>query len=316
VDAALKIAYQYWRNQGESQRQRFLAFQGGYHGDTFGAMSVGKDSGFFAHFEDLLFSVHMFEYPETWCDDDNVHKKETDVLQKIAAYLEKHHQEVAAVIIEPLIQGAVGMRMCRSEFLCELSSLMQRYGILVIYDEVMTGFGRTGELFACTKAKTIPDLICLAKGISGGFLPLAATVCSNAIYDIFLGDSFDRALSHGHSYTANPLGCAAGVASLALLQGEETQHKIRMIEQAHKEGLKKLAVKTSIHKIRQCGTIAAFTMNVDSTYGSRISREFQQRCLAQGLLIRPLGNVVYLLPPYCIHQNDLETTYDILEKEL
>ncbi|HLB57893.1 MAG TPA: adenosylmethionine--8-amino-7-oxononanoate transaminase, partial [Gammaproteobacteria bacterium] len=187
IEVALKMAYQFWRNQGVSTRQRFMVFENGYHGDTVGAMSLGKGSQFFKEFDDLLFKVDLFPYPATWIEDNNICEKEEKTLEKIADYLEKYGHETAALIIEPLIQGAGGMRLCRPLFLKKLETLLRTYNILMIYDEVMTGFGRTGNTFACQKAQTQPDIICLAKGLTGGFLPLAVTACREDIYQAFLG---------------------------------------------------------------------------------------------------------------------------------
>jgi len=319
VEVALKMAHQYWRHQGEKKRTRFLAFSGGYHGDTFGAMSVGRSSHFFQHFSELLFQVDIAPYPETWEGDDHIIQKEQDALAWLDHYFNQFPSEVAAVIIEPLIQGASGMRVCRPEFLRALEALTHRYGILTIYDEVMTGFGRTGELFACTKSGTQPDIICLSKGLTGGFLPLAVTACQEYLYQAFLGPSMDAALVHGHSYTANPLGCAAAIASLQLLTEESTQKQIRLIEATHREMLRDMESLSCIEKRRHCGTIAAFNVTASEEYGSLKSQQWREVFLERGLLIRPLGSVVYFLPPYCVPTDALREAYaEVIEffKEL
>jgi adenosylmethionine-8-amino-7-oxononanoate aminotransferase len=316
VEIALKMAYQYWLNKGEKNRKRFIAFEKGYHGDTFGAMSVGKQSGFYSSFEDLLFSVDMFAYPATWLGDELVIEKEQHILLQLENYLKQHGLDTAALIIEPLVQGASGMRMCTSRFLTQLEALVRSYGVLIIYDEVMTGFGRTGEIFACKKASTTPDIICLAKGISGGFLPMAATICHQEIYENFLGDTFARALAHGHSFTANPLGCAAGLASLELLLSPQTQIQLAMIEKVHQEQLGHLVASGRVEKPRFCGTIGAFELKSVEGYGSQSSRQLQQRFIELGLLVRPLGNVIYFMPPYCITETELRTAYKIVTAEI
>lgn len=316
VEVALKMAYQYWRNHGKPHRKRIMAFENGYHGDTVGAMSVGKQSGFYVQFEDLLFPVDHFRYPTTWFDDDAVLEKENMVLEQITQHLELHGQDTAAMILEPLIQGAGGMQMCSVRFLRQLEDLVRSYGVLIIYDEVMTGFGRTGELFACHKAKTTPDIICLAKGITGGFLPLAVTVCQQHVYDAFLGDSFSKALAHGHSFTANPIACAASLASLDILLQAETKQQITVIEQVHHDHMKELKASPRIEKARYCGTIAAFNLVADSVYGSSLSIELRDRFLQRGLLIRPLGNVIYFLPPYCVNETELRQAYKIVIEEI
>lgn len=316
TEVALKMAYQYWQNQGECQRNRFIAFERGYHGDTFGAMAVGKKSGFFGHFEELLFEVKMFSYPETWINDAGVQQKEQEVLQQITDYLEQYGKEIAALIIEPLIQGAGGMRMCRPEFLLKLEQVVRSYGVLIIYDEVMTGFYRTGEYFACLKAQTTPDIICLAKGLTGGFLPLAITACQEKIYQAFLGGSFKQALAHGHSFTANPLGCAAALASLKLLTAASTKAQIEQIELVHRQELQRYSKILPIRHARFCGTVAAFAVDVSADYGSDFSLTLRKNFFKRGLLISPLGNVVYLLPPYCVTPQELKMTYDSIAEEI
>jgi adenosylmethionine-8-amino-7-oxononanoate aminotransferase len=317
VEVALKMAYQYWQNRGECQRKQFIAFEHGYHGDTVGSMSLGKKSGFFNKFKELLIpQIQIFSYPATWMNDEYVHQKEQAVIDKLSDYLQQHHHEIAAMIIEPLVQGASGMNMCTPRFLQQLEKVMKQYGILIIYDEVMTGFGRTGEMFACLTANTTPDIICLAKGLTGGFMPLSATVCSENIYQTFLGNDFSSALAHGHSFTANPLGCAAALASMNILLRDETQQQIRMIEKVHHEILHELTDSDVIEKKRYCGTIMAFNLAVRMDYGSNLSLALRKRFLESGLLIRPLGDVIYFLPPYCISEHELRKAYEIVVHEI
>lgn len=313
VEAALKMAYQFWRNRGEKNRHRFLAFSGGYHGDTFGAMSVGGASTFFQHFTDLMFKVDFAPYPSTWENDENILQKEKAALDWLDNYFRQYREEVAAVIIEPLIQAAGGMHVCRPAFLQALEILAREHEVLVIYDEVMTGFGRTGTLFACEKAGTAPDIICLAKGLTGGFLPLAATVCHEHLYQAFLNQDVDFALAHGHSYTANPLGCAAALASLQLLTTDSTLRQLRLIEETHQQMFALLRDLPAVEALRCCGTMAAFNMVAPAAqYGSLLSQSWRQRFLERGLLIRPLGEVIYLLPPYCITMEDLRNAYQCI----
>lgn len=316
VEVALKMAYQYWRNQGDLKRTRFISFKNGYHGDTFGAMAMSKESFYFKQFSDLLFDVDMFDYPNTWISDVDIGEKENSILEKLKYHLEQHAHETAALIIEPLIQGSGGMNMCRPVFLKKLSALLKSYNVLLIYDEIMTGFYRTGELFACLKTETAPDMICLSKGLTGGFLPLSVTACSDNIYQAFLGSDYTKALGHSHSYTANPLGCAAALASLNLLLSDETAAKIKLIEQIHREELLKLDAYSNIEKIRYCGTAAAFDLKLPADYGSVTSVNLRSLFLKHGLIIRPLGNIVYLLPPYCITEMDLRRAYEIIRNEI
>ncbi len=301
VEVALKMAWQYWRNNGDTGRRLFLAFQGGYHGDTFGAMAVGRTSGYYAPFEDLMCEVRHLPFAPTWMNDADCADREAKALAAIDATLDAHAGECAAFLAEPLVQGASGMNMCRPQFLRAVVERMQSRDIPVILDEVMTGFGRTGTFFAMEQAGVVPDLVCLSKGISGGFLPLAATVANTRIYDAFLGEDFHAAFAHGHSFTANPLGCAAGVASFALFAEEGTLERIRRITEANRAWLAKVAQLPGVSRPRALGSIAAMTLGDDeSDYHAGIGAAIKAKCLERGLLIRPMGNVVYLMPPACI----------------
>jgi adenosylmethionine-8-amino-7-oxononanoate aminotransferase len=309
VEVALKMSYQYWRNLGCCEKKLFLSFDGGYHGDTFGAMSVGAQSGFHNQFKDLFFSVLSIPYPDTWDHDDQVDIKESKAIQILQRYLDEHHNSIAAFVLEPLIQGASGMRICRPQFVKKVVDLVRQHKILIIFDEVMTGFGRTGTYFALDQLDVTPDFLCLSKGITGGFLPLALTVTTQAIYDAFLGDHFTTAFAHGHSYTANPLACSAAVASLHLLQTAQCRHAMKTINQMHKQGVELLKSECQkVEKTRIIGTIAAFDLN----NSAHLMPSLKQKCLEQGLLLRPLGQTVYLLPPYCTLPEEIESAYNKL----
>ncbi len=303
VEVALKMAYQYWRNQGKEKKTSFLSFDGAYHGDTFGAMSVGKKSGFHTAFDDLLFHVLTIPYPETWQDDHCLLEKEAHALSALDRHLEESAETIAAFIAEPLVQGASGMRMCRPEFLRQVIDKVRAHGVLVIFDEIMTGFGRTGTTFALEHVDRTPDFLCISKGITGGFLPLALTITTDTVYQAFLSDSWDKAFAHGHSYTANPLACAAAITSLDLLRAPECQKAIAAIAKAQTQGLETLK---GVSRIRQQGTIAAFDLAEPATPALR------QQFLNQGLLIRPLGKTVYLLPPYCVSPAEIEKAFSII----
>jgi adenosylmethionine-8-amino-7-oxononanoate aminotransferase len=311
VEVALKLSLQYWANLGQSQRKRFIAFDGGYHGDTVGAMSAGASSGYFRAFAPLLFPVDAAPFPATWDGDTEVEAREAEALAAVARLLDG--DEVAAVIIEPLIQGAGGMRICRPQFLQALAGLVRDAGALLVFDEVMTGFGRTGALFACLGAGVTPDLICLSKGLTGGFLPMAMTVAREEIYRGFLSESLETAFLHGHSYTANPLGCAAGLASLELLLQPACAERRAAISLLHREELARLAADAPITRGRVLGTIAAFDLPADQPgYGAAIGGRIKRFCLERGVLVRPLGNVVYLLPPYCTTPEELQQAWKVV----
>ncbi|MDO8607994.1 MAG: adenosylmethionine--8-amino-7-oxononanoate transaminase [Phaeospirillum sp.] len=316
VEVSLKLAHQYWRNRGQ-HRGVYVAFEGGYHGDTAGAMSAGHSSGYFEQWREMLFPVETVPFPATWDNDPEVEAKEQAALDALDLIFASNPDHVAAVIVEPLIQGAAGMRMCRPQFLQALEQRVREAGSLLIFDEVMTGFSRTGGLFACVKAGVTPDLVCLSKGLTGGFLPLSMTVAREAIFQEFLGQDLSRAFLHGHSYTANPLGCAAGLASLDLLQAAECQERVRTIEAIHRARLDKLAARPNVARTRLCGTIAAMDVIGDGEgYEAGVGPRLKAAFLERGLLLRPLGNVLYMLPPYCIAEADLHRAWDIVGEVL
>ncbi|MGH6735741.1 MAG: adenosylmethionine--8-amino-7-oxononanoate transaminase [Methyloceanibacter sp.] len=309
VEVAIKIAYQSWINRGEPRRRMLLAFDGGYHGDTLGAMSVGRGSQMFGAFRDLMCKVCVLPYPATFDGDDAADEREAGALSAFDALLTERGQTIAALIIEPLMQGAGGMRFCRPRFLKRLVETAQKAGIIVIFDEVATGFGRTGTLFALEQAGVVPDLICLSKGLTAGYMPLSATVARDAIFDMFLGDSFERALPHGHSFTANPLSCAVALASLDLFDEERTFDRIAHIHARHRDMLGVLAARTDVTKPRVLGSVLAFEVKEGGQYQSEQSRALRDWYLAHGLNIRPMGATVYLMPPYCITDEELARAY-------
>ena len=311
VEVALKMAAQYWYNKEQQPRPLFISFEGGYHGDTFGAMSVGAQSGYHDPFKALFFDVLSIPFPATWEGDDAVNEKEQHALRCLEKHLYEHEGQIAAIILEPLIQGASGMRMCRPAFVRAVIERVRQSGILVIFDEVMTGFGRTGTLFAYEQVGLSPDFLCLSKGITGGFLPLALTITTNDIYRAFLSDHWHHAFAHGHSYTANPIACAAAVASFDLLMSDETQQAIHAIHHAHNEGLAYLQKTCSgIEKLRCRGTIAALDLF------TRDTAFLKQVFLQKGLLLRPIGNTIYLLPPYSTTPAELQSAYQRISEVL
>jgi adenosylmethionine---8-amino-7-oxononanoate aminotransferase len=309
VEVALKIAYQYWINRGDPRRQLLIGFDGGYHGDTLGAMSLGRGSQMFSAFRDLMCKVMVLPYPVTFAGDDAVEEREAGALSAFEALLADRGDTVAAFIIEPLVQGAGGMRVCRSSFLKRLVKTARDAGILVIFDEVATGFGRTGTLFAMEQADVVPDLVCLSKGLTAGYMPMAVTVAREEIFEAFLGESFERALPHGHSFTANPLACAVALASLALFEEENTLERIARINQRHQAMMTELAMRPDVTRLRLIGSILAFDVKSAGDYQSSESRALRSWYLANGFNIRPLGQTVYLMPPYCITDEELASAY-------
>ena len=309
IEVALKIAFQYWQNTtGKTHKNRVIALNGGYHGDTFGAMAAGQSSGFYDPFKPWLFQVDFIETglcPST----------EEQSLTQLDALLERNTQ-IAALVLEPLVQGASGMRMMRPEYVAQLCKRCKAADVLVIFDEVMTGFGRTGTLFAAEQVGTHgghADLLCLSKGLTGGFMPMAATLATQAIFDGFLSHSVNKALLHGHSYTANPLGCAAALASLSLFEQAQTWAHIQNIHHIHAQWLPKLHSHPWIENPRICGTIAAFELkSSNKQYGSANSQWIRQAFIERAILVRPLGNTVYWIPPYCTTEETLHNAYDAL----
>lgn len=303
VEIAMKMAYQYWYLQ-KKDKPLFLSFDGGYHGDTFGAMSVGANSGFHSIFEKFFFKVLSIPFPDTWDDDESVNEKEQKSLELLELYINQYSDKISSIILEPLVQGASGMRMCRPSFIYRLVERVREKNILVIFDEVMTGCGRTGSFFALDQIGCEPDFLCIAKGITGGFLPLALTITRQDIYNEFLNQDQKFIFTHSHSYTANPLACAAALCSLSILERQETQHAIVAINDAHIRGIEYLKLHCKhISFFRICGTISAFSIK------GIIPENLKAELLNGGLLLRPIGNNIYILPPYVITSKEIDFTY-------
>jgi adenosylmethionine---8-amino-7-oxononanoate aminotransferase len=303
VEVALKAALQYWRNHGRPRRL-VAALDNAYHGDTFGAMSVSAAGVFTEPFAEHLFEVARLPDPGSG-----------DTLAALERLIEERGSELAAVIVEPRLQGAGGMRMYGPEVLRGIRDLTRAADVLLIADEVLTGFGRTGPLFACGGAGVEPDAVCLSKGLTGGFLPMGATVFREEIFEAFRSPDRRRTLFHGHSYTANPVACAAGRASLRLLD-QCCGRRREAIEAAHRAGLERLASHPRVLDPRVLGTVAAFDLDGPAGYLSTAGSRLGSRALEAGILLRPLGNVVYLLPPYCTTPEEISGVYDFIEREL
>ncbi len=312
VEVAIKIACQWWQNKGEP-RQQVIAFEGAYHGDTFGAMAVGERNLFNAPFEKMLFPVSRLPWPANWWEEDNINKKEDLVLDRLEGLLQT---PTAAVVLEPLVQGAGGMSMVRPEFLKKVEVRVRQANALLVIDEVLTGFGRCGTLFAFQRADIKPDLIALSKGLTGGFLPMGVTMAAEKIFSAFTGTAPQSTFWHGHSFTGNPLGCAAANASLDLLEANPKQYE--NFEARHLPHLKKLIKHPKVEKPRITGTIAAFDIKVEEAGGylNTAGSILKKIAIQNGVYIRPLGNVIYLLPPLCINDSQLEQCYDAIHKGL
>jgi adenosylmethionine-8-amino-7-oxononanoate aminotransferase len=308
VEVALKMVLQYWHNQGLNKR-KFIAFENAYHGDTFGGMSVGARNVFNNAFENLLFDVIHIPLPNSENMDDLINTIKTWIY---------HHHDIAGFIFEPLVQGAAGMFMFEAEYLDRLISLFRENKILCIADEVMTGFGRTGEFFASNYLTHKPDIICLSKGLTGGYMPLGVTSCAQFIYDAYKSDDKTKTFFHGHSYTANPLSCAAALASLDLMEKSETWNQIRLISESHAQFVKKHQFHEKLNDIRCKGTIVALELKTSehTHYLNNASESIASFFIKKGIIIRPLGNVLYLIPPYCITLAQLNEIYTAIEEFL
>jgi len=295
TEIALKMAFQYWRQRGQDRR-RFVSLKMAYHGDTIGSVSVGGIDLFHSIYHPLLFDTL---------------KAEPGSAPHMERLLAEHEGEVAAVIMEPLVQGAAGMLTHPTGYLRAVRELCDRHGVLLILDEVATGFGRTGTMFACEHEGVAPDLLCLAKGISGGYLPLAATLASEEIYEGFLGEHEElRSFFHGHTYTGNPLACAAAIATLDVFRDERTierlQPKIRLLG----ELLEPIAAHPAVREVRRCGFMVGIEL-VEHPLPARIGHQVTLEARGRGAIIRPLGDVVVLMPPLAIAADDLRRLVQI-----
>lgn len=321
VEVALKMAYQYWQNLGRPERCKFIALHYAYHGDTIGAMSLSEASVFTRPFAPLLFPVARAAAPYCYRCPLGLQRPtcRIDCLDDLERLLEREGESVAAVIVEPMLQGAGGMIVWPQEFLAGVRRLCTRYGTLMIADEVLTGFGRTGRMFACEHAAVAPDIICLSKALTAGYLPLGATATTEAIYQAFLSDDREKTLFHGHSYTANPLACAVALASLELFRTEGVLERVQALERQMLNRLEALARLPNVGDVRAIGGVGVVELVRDKgtrsaggyldQIGPKLAREF----VARGLLLRPLGNVVYFMPPYVIKDDEVDWAFDQIE---
>lgn len=313
VEVSMKMAYQHAqfakRKASSSGKapNKFLAFESSYHGDTCGAMSLSQSGPFTKNYSGLLFEVIRCRQGKI--SSDSLSAWTSDCLKK----MDEFEDQICAIILEPLIQGAGGMIVWPKEAVQIICQAAKEKGILVIFDEVMTGFGRTGTLFAFEQINFIPDFLCLSKGLTAGFLPMGLTITRSEIFDSFLDTDPQRMLFHGHSFTGNALSCAAALANLQVWKDENPLSKIKTISETHSESLKRLSSQIPIGHVRLCGSIAAFDLDLEShnskNYGGSFSQKIQSRCLEQGVFIRPLGSTLYLMPPYCSTPADIENAW-------
>lgn len=316
VEVAIKLSIQSRKNIGNFKKIKIVALENAYHGDTLGAMSVGARSTFTAAFDDWLFEVVRIPAPVADSGPTTeIHKKKSlDALERL---LVSDHENISALIVEPMVQGAGGMLMWADGALKEIRDLTRKYGVHLIADEIMVGFGRTGKMFASQHEDVFPDIVCLSKGLTAGFLPLSVTICSEEIYNDFLSDDRTKTFFHGHSYTANPIACAAANASLEVWEKENTLEKIQLIENYHKSRITDYLKNPKILDARIMGSIFAIEIQQpEGGYFSKIGPKLYDFYLKNDVLLRPLGNVVYILPPYCICEDSLKKCHDVLLESL
>jgi adenosylmethionine-8-amino-7-oxononanoate aminotransferase len=305
IEVAIKMCLQYWLNKGD-QRTKIVAFKNAYHGDTFGAMAVSGRSAFTKAFDSLLFEVEFIDLP----NKDNI--------AGLKSQISHLKSELACFIFEPLVQGSAGMIMYEAEYLNELMAHCKQENVLMIDDEVFTGFGRTGKRFACDHVQVQPDIMCFSKGLTGGTMALGLTTCTQQIYDAFLSEDKLKTLFHGHSFTANPIAIAAALASLDLFLEPATAANMQRIEASHQQFAAKIKHHPKIKTIRQTGTIVAMEWETgdNTSYFSSLRDKLYHYFLAEGIILRPLGNVIYILPPYCITDAELGYVYSKIEQAL
>lgn len=305
TEVAIKLSLQYWKNIGNNNRKKILAFNHSYHGDTFGAMSVSERGIYTSAFEDKLFDVIFIDTP----DGENMEQLKNEI--------EKYKDEIVCFIYEPLLQGAGGMLMYEPQHLNSLLHYLKQENIICIADEVLTGFYRVGKFFAGDYMEEKADIICLSKALTGGTMALGVTACTQKIYDEFVSDDKTKTLFHGHSFTANPLACTAGIASFELIQKKKCLKGVENIIRHHRQffkRLEKLQKRNYVKNIRQTGTILAFEICTKDSddYLNNVSKEFTPFCLKRGVFLRPMGNTIYILPPYCITSKQLKKIYNVI----
>jgi len=325
VEIGLKMAFQYWQHKGIKEKRRFISLHNAYHGDTIGSVSVGGIDIFHKAFSPLLFK--SYKAPSPYCYRCEPGKRYPSCrlycLKEMEKIMQRHHREIAGLVIEPLVQGAGGMIVSPPGYLKGIRRLCSKYNILMIADEVATGFGRTGKMFACEHEGVVPDILCLAKGITGGYLPLAATITTEKIYEAFLGRYEElKTFFHGHTYTGNQLLCAAAIANLELFKKEKTLQRMQRKIEMLREGLSEIAEFPHVGEVRQKGFMVGIELVRDKKTREPYSLKEKMgwrvcyKARDKGLLIRPLGNVVVLMPPLSISRQELTRLLQITSESI
>lgn len=325
VEVALKMAFQYWRQRSDPRPEKklYVAFDGAYHGDTLGSVSVGGVARFHEMFRPLLFDVLRLPTPDTYRTPPGISREQLAAhhLEKLEQLLSARHAEIAAVVIEPLVQAAAGMVMHPAGFLRGVREITKKYGVLLIADEVAVGMGRTGKLFACEHEAVAPDFLCLAKGLTGGYLPLAATLATTEIWNAFLGTYAEsKTFFHGHTYGGNPLGAAVALATLEVFDEERTLEKLQPKIARLQEHLARIAKLPLVGDVRQCGLIGAVELVRDRAtkeplpWAERWGQKVCDHALTEGVWLRPLGNVLVIMPPLAITLDELDKICGAVER--
>ncbi len=326
VEVALKIAYQYWQHKGQPQRNIFVHFDKAYHGDTVGAMSVGGIESFHSTFSSLLFKSIRVSIPETYTPSKSADASQNDTtelvktrwLNAVERVLSEHTEQIAGIILEPLIQGAGGMLISPKGFLKELAALAKKCETLLIVDEVMTGLGRTGKMWACEHENVTPDLLCTAKGLAAGYLPLAATLTTDEIYNAFLGEYRDlKTFFHGHTFTGNPLACAVALENINIFERENLLDRLQTTINHFNKRLQEFYALPHVGDVRVCGMAAGIELmknpetNTPYPFEEKVGIRICKAALAQGAILRPLVNTIVLMPPLQISISELDSLLDI-----
>ncbi len=304
VEIALKMSFHFWRNSGKPRKTDFISLAGSYHGETLGALSVTDVALFKDTYAPLLRASTQVQSPDWRLAEAGEAPRDCALraARALEAHLEQHHATTAALIVEPLVQGATGMAMYHAAYLTEARGLCSRYGVHLIADEIMTGFGRTGTFFAHEQANIRPDFLCLSKGITGGYLPLSVVMTTDAVYDTFYDNDLTRGFLHSHSYTGNALACRAALATLEIFQEKQILTSNQALATRISEAASGIAAHPRVTHFRHCGMIWAFEVN---THDASFARTFHQHALSKELLLRPIANTVYFMPPYVINDEEI-----------
>lgn len=327
VEAAVKIAFQYWQHKGRPEKQQFINLGDSYHGDTVGAVSVGNIDVFHKVYKPLLFNTHKMTCPSFYHSNIPGISSETEflayLLNELESYLQKNSSQVAAMIIEPLVQAAAGMLMQPKGYIKGVRELTKKYDVLLIVDEVATGFGRTGKLFACENEDVCPDMMCMSKGITAGYMALGATLTTDEIYNAFLGEAAEcKTFYHGHSYTGNPLACAAGIASLEIFAKEKVIENLPPKIAVIAEHMKKINAMKYVGDARQCGMLAGIELMRDKHHKQPFAAELLmgggicQTARKYGLIVRNIGDVIIFMPPLVSTAQQIDEMLCILEQSM